>query len=52
MSHRLATIATRQRRGRARDLVFACFIALVAAIGASTVGDAVHGAATAQVAQR
>jgi hypothetical protein len=48
---RLETIATRQRRSRARDLMFACFVALAAVLGASTVGAAIHAAAT-QVAQR
>jgi hypothetical protein len=48
---RLETIANRQRRSRARDFLFACFVALAAVIGASTVGAAVHAAA-AQVAQR
>ena len=41
---RLETIATRQRRSRARDLVFAGFVALVAVIGATTVGTTIHGA--------
>ena len=39
--NRLETIASRQRRLRARDLVFACFMALVAAVGATTVGAAI-----------
>jgi len=47
---RLDTIVTRQRQSRRRDLVFACFVALVAVIGATTVGAAVHEAVT--VAQR
>jgi beta-lactamase regulating signal transducer with metallopeptidase domain len=50
-TNRLETIAQRQRTGRARDLLFACFIALVAIIGATTVGAAVHAAST-NVAQR
>jgi beta-lactamase regulating signal transducer with metallopeptidase domain len=41
---RLETIATRQRRSRTRDLMFACFVALAAAIGASSVGAAVQAA--------
>ena len=43
---RLETIATRQRRSRARDLVFACFIALVAVMTGTTVGVTIHGAMT------
>lgn len=46
MSNRLQTIATRQRKSRARDLVFACFIAMVAVLGATTVGATIHGAMT------
>ena len=48
--NRLDTIVTRQRQSRARDLLFACVVALAAVIGATTVGTAVHEAAT--VAQR
>jgi hypothetical protein len=48
---RLETIARRHRHSRARDLIFSCFVALAAIIGASTVGDAVHGASI-RVAQR
>ena len=43
---RLETIATRQRKSRTRDVVFACFIALVAITGATTVGATIHGAMT------
>ncbi len=46
MSNRLETIANRQRKSRARDLVFACFIALVAVLGATTVGTTIHGVMT------
>lgn len=49
--NRLELIARRQRNGRTRDLIFACFIALVAIVGATTVGAALFGAAT-HVAQR
>jgi len=38
MTTRLADIATRQRRARARDAVFACWIALAAILGATAVG--------------
>jgi hypothetical protein len=47
-SNRLATIEKRQRNGRTRDLLFACFIALAAVLGATTVGTAVQ--ASSQVA--
>jgi fatty acid desaturase len=50
-TNRLETIAKRQRNGRNRDLLFACFVALAALIGATTVGAAVHAASTS-VAQR
>ena len=43
---RLETIATRQRNSRARDLVFASFIALLAIMGGTTVGVTIHGAMT------
>jgi fatty acid desaturase len=43
---RLETIASRQRKSRTRDLVFACFIALVALIGATTAGATIHGVLT------
>jgi hypothetical protein len=46
MPTRLETIATRQRKSRSRDLVFACFIALVAVLGATTVGTTIHGVMT------
>jgi nitric oxide reductase large subunit len=50
-TNRLETIAKRQRNGRNRDLLFACFVALAAIIGATTVGAAVN-AASSDVAQR
>ncbi len=43
---RLETIATRQRTNRTRDLMFACFIALVAIMGGTTVGMTIHSAMT------
>jgi hypothetical protein len=49
---RLDTIATRQRSGRARDLVFAVFIALVGAISLTAVGVAGQTAITAHVAHK
>lgn len=45
-TNRLETIAKRQRSNRARDLIFACFVALAAIIGATTVGAAVDAAST------
>ena len=46
MPTRLQTIVTRQRKSRARDFVFACFIAMVALLGATTVGATIHAAMT------
>jgi hypothetical protein len=43
---RLETIATRQRTSRARDLIFASFIAMLAILGGTTVGVTIHGAIT------
>lgn len=43
---RLERIVRRQRRGRSRDLLFACFIALVAITGTWTVGVEVLGGST------
>jgi hypothetical protein len=45
-TNRLETIAKRQRNGRTRDLLFACFIALAAITAATTVGAAVQAAST------
>lgn len=50
MTNRLDTIATRQRRSRSRDIVFAAFVALAAVISATTVGTAAR--ASAPVAAR
>ncbi len=44
MSNRLATIANRQRSTRVRDLVFAAFVALAAAIAVTSVGAAADAA--------
>lgn len=46
MKTRLETIATRQRASRARDLVFASFIALLAIMAGTTIGVTIHGAMT------
>ena len=45
MSNRLATIATRQRRSRTRDLVFAAFVALAAIVSATSIGTAARASA-------
>lgn len=45
MSNRLATIVTRQRRSRTRDLVFAAFVALAAIISATSIGTAARASA-------
>ncbi len=44
MTNRLDTIATRQRRTRSRDIVFAAFVALAAILGATPVGPAARAA--------
>ena len=44
--NRLETIATRQRRSRSRDLVFASFVALLAIMGGTTIGLTIHSAMT------
>lgn len=41
MSH-LESIATRQRKGRVRDVLFVALVALVAVVSTSTVSQAVH----------
>jgi hypothetical protein len=50
MSNRLATIAAAQKKTRARDLVFACFVALAAVVSVTTVSTA--ASAAAPIAQR
>jgi hypothetical protein len=45
MTNRLDTIATRQRRSRTRDIVFAAFVAIAAIISATTVGTAARASA-------
>ena len=44
--NRLETIATRQRSTRVRDAVFAAFVMLGIAIGASSVATAANAAST------
>jgi hypothetical protein len=47
--NRLDTIATRQKKSRSRDLLFACFLALAAVVSVTTVSTACQAA---QVAHR
>jgi hypothetical protein len=46
MTNRLATIANAQKKTRARDLVFACFVALAAVISVTTVSTAASNASS------
>ena len=46
MTNRLETIATRQRSNRLRDAVFAAFVVLGVAIGASSVATAANAASS------
>jgi hypothetical protein len=52
MTNRLSTIATAQKKTRSRDVLFACFVALAAVIGATTVSSAATNAASAQTVSR
>jgi hypothetical protein len=56
MSNRLQTIATRQRKSFARDLLFTALVALAAIVSVSSVGTAAEAAnmaaAQAQIAHR
>ena len=45
MTNRLDTIVTRQRSTRARDIVFAAFVALAAIMTATTIGTAARESA-------
>ena len=49
---RLETIATRQRKSRVRDAIFAAFVGLAAVLGATSVTTACSGANSSHVAQR
>lgn len=46
MTNRLENIATRQAKTRARDALFAAFVALATVIGVTTVTTAAHAAST------
>ena len=52
MTTRLADIATRQRRARARDAVFACWVTLAAILGATAVASAASAASAPPAAAR
>lgn len=52
MSNRLATIATRQRRMRTRDAIFALAVTLAAIIGVTSVAQAADAARPASVVAR
>lgn len=49
---RLDNIATRQRRSRVRDAVFAALVVLAGIVSISSVTTAVHGASRASIAHR
>ena len=51
-TNRLDTIANRQRKLILRDVLFAAFVVMAAAIGVTSVGTAISGAATQHVADR
>jgi hypothetical protein len=45
-TNRFELITQRQRKLRKRDVVFACFIAMLAILGGTTVGFTIHGVMT------
>lgn len=51
-TNRLDTIANRQRKLILRDVLFAAFVVMAAAIGVTSVGSAINGAATHHLADR
>ena len=51
MTNRLDTIANRQRRTRARDIVFAAFVALAAIVSATTIGTAAKASAPVAISK-
>jgi hypothetical protein len=51
MTTRLQNIATRQSKSRARDLVFAAFVALATIISVSTLSTAAQAASTQLVSR-
>lgn len=48
MTTRLETIATAQKKTRARDVLFACFVALAAAVAVTSVTTAAKAAHVTQ----
>jgi len=51
-TNRLDTIANRQRKSLLRDVLFAAFVVMAAAIGVTSVGSAIAGASSQHVADR
>ena len=51
MTNRLTTIATRQRKLRTRDVLFACFVALATVMTLTSIGTS-WGFAQVHVSQR
>ena len=49
--NRLETIATRQRKSLLRDVAFAAFVVIAAALAVTVVGEAIAGANTQIVAR-
>ena len=45
-TNRFELVTHRQRKFRKRDLVFACFIAMLAILGGTTLGLTIHGVVT------
>ena len=45
-TNRFELITQRQRKLRKRDVLFACFIAMLAIFGGTTVGLTIHGVVT------
>lgn len=50
--NRLENIATRQRRSRARDVVFAALVVLAVGVSIESVAAAAHGASHTHVVAR
>jgi hypothetical protein len=45
-TNRFELVTQRQRKSRKRDVVFACFIAMLAIFAGTTVGMTIHGVMT------
>jgi len=50
--NRLDNIASRQRKSLVRDVLFAAFVVMAAAIGVTSVGSAISGASSQHVVAR